>query len=548
MALSTNNATTATATTAATFTTAAVTTTTTLPKPIVALAYLTHCFEVNSPQTAVAQLDQYIQLYRRSSSSNTISSNKSGSGGGGTVAVSGSSPSSPYAVTKRPPIRLLLGRGSTPVIADASPTSTSPSSALHHHFLNAVDSGLLHPDDTRYLALCHARLGEWRAHLLQEQQRPFDNPAIEEILKQLRAATMLDKSNGELWHKWAHMHRVLIDRVGDRYGTLDDSVMCALQGYLKSMSLDPQLQDILGFLSLWFSHASNNHNGGGGGKIDLEPALQGISQVQPNVWLRVLPQIIARIHTSNVALNEQVYHLLSIVAKYHPQALLYSLNVSSGAGGGSSDPPGVSSPSQPNASTSAMPPHNSMNLVPLRLHTTIAVPPAVTAAASSGNRHQPVSECSHASQNFITTARNSFGDVIMSSSAAPCYQWSSGVRRFSVRFNCGTRWAAAGLEMAIVRSSAGWCSNHCLNSWEETLSNNNNNKLVLRMVVSEPRQRNISSPSTGRHYGTPASVSVTPPPCHNAPTKKCVTPLQSSPILWIGSSVNLPASAHWRCK
>lgn len=56
--------------------------------------------------------------------------------------------------------------------------------------------------------------------------------------------------------------------------------------------IKPTPQDILRLLTLWFNH---------GGAPDVEAALlEGFGLVSIDTWLVVIPQIIARIHTSDM--------------------------------------------------------------------------------------------------------------------------------------------------------------------------------------------------------------------------------------------------------
>lgn len=71
------------------------------------------------------------------------------------------------------------------------------------------------------------------------------------------------------------------------------------------------LQDILRLLTLWFNHGATS---------DVQMALQkGFLHVKIEMWLAVLPQIIARIHSNNKAVRELIQSLLVRIGKVHPQ-------------------------------------------------------------------------------------------------------------------------------------------------------------------------------------------------------------------------------------
>ncbi|CAD2213251.1 FKBP12-rapamycin complex-associated protein [Angomonas deanei] len=180
------------------------------------------------------------------------------------------------------------------------------------------------------LAKCHSQLAYWLFSDSLKKKQHFKPATIAQIKQHLDRATMLDEENGTIWHTWARFHHSLITEPAtkkDARGAKTteevsvEYVIAALSGYIRSIFLSEELEDVLGFLSLWFTYCSN-------------PVIQGnttiqeeLFQVSPNVWLKVIPQIIARIYSSDASLMESVYQLLSVVASSHPQALLYNLNV-----------------------------------------------------------------------------------------------------------------------------------------------------------------------------------------------------------------------------
>lgn len=71
------------------------------------------------------------------------------------------------------------------------------------------------------------------------------------------------------------------------------------------------LQDILRLLTLWFNYGATS---------EVQTALQkGFSHVKIEMWLVVLPQIIARIHSNNKAVRELIQSLLVRIGRGHPQ-------------------------------------------------------------------------------------------------------------------------------------------------------------------------------------------------------------------------------------
>lgn len=73
-------------------------------------------------------------------------------------------------------------------------------------------------------------------------------------------------------------------------------------------------QDILRLLTLWFNHGATS---------EVQMALQkGFLHVKIEMWLAVLPQIIARIHSNNRIVRELIQSLLVRIGKGHPQVFV----------------------------------------------------------------------------------------------------------------------------------------------------------------------------------------------------------------------------------
>lgn len=93
----------------------------------------------------------------------------------------------------------------------------------------------------------------------------------------------------------------------------------AISGFFRSIALSPQenLQDTLRLLTLWFKY---------GYQKDVETALvDGFTTVSIDIWLQVIPQILARIAAPTI--RNLLQTLLKDVAKEHPQALVFPLTV-----------------------------------------------------------------------------------------------------------------------------------------------------------------------------------------------------------------------------
>lgn len=98
----------------------------------------------------------------------------------------------------------------------------------------------------------------------------------------------------------------------------------AVKGLLKSIVLSKAkhcLQNTLRLLTLWFEY--------GHYREVYEALSEGIRTVPIEVWLQVLPQLIARIDSPRQLVHQLIRHLLIDVGRQHPQALIYPLVVAS---------------------------------------------------------------------------------------------------------------------------------------------------------------------------------------------------------------------------
>ena len=99
----------------------------------------------------------------------------------------------------------------------------------------------------------------------------------------------------------------------------------AIKGFVKSIiygtgqPVANLLQDTLRLLTLWFSYGSKDSI-----YILLKTELDRIS---PQYWLRVIPQLIARMHVKSVKISELLRKLLIRLADSHPQALVCPISV-----------------------------------------------------------------------------------------------------------------------------------------------------------------------------------------------------------------------------
>lgn len=185
----------------------------------------------------------------------------------------------------------------------------------------------------RLLARCHLKLGAWCEALLGINDR-----SIPQILNDYAAATQLAPDWYKAWHAWAYMNFETVLLYKNREPNADASsqsekkptpefiqlhTVPAVEGFFKSINLShgSSLQDTLRLLTLWFDygHYSAVH----------EALVEGIRTIEIDVWLQVIPQLIARIDTPRALVGKLIHSLLIDIGKSHPQALVYPLTVAS---------------------------------------------------------------------------------------------------------------------------------------------------------------------------------------------------------------------------
>ncbi|KAL2490207.1 Serine/threonine-protein kinase TOR [Abeliophyllum distichum] len=188
----------------------------------------------------------------------------------------------------------------------------------------ASQSSLLGCSNIPLLARVYLKLGTWQWAL----SPGLDDDSIREILNALQSATHCATKWAKAWHTWALFNTAVMSHYTLRGfpNVAAQFVVAAVTGYFHSIAyaahakgVDDSLQDILGLLTLWFNNGATS---------EVQMALQkGLSLVNINTWLGVLPQIIARIHFDDNAVGELIQSLLVRIGQSHPQALMYPLLV-----------------------------------------------------------------------------------------------------------------------------------------------------------------------------------------------------------------------------
>lgn len=182
----------------------------------------------------------------------------------------------------------------------------------------------LYGEYTKLLARCHVELGRWEASMTEHGFT--SDPAA--VLSNYALSTELDPEWYQAWHTWALANFEVITALEVSQQGLQSAhfatyIIPAVEGFLRSIALSPgnSLQDTLRLLTLWFTY---------GYQHGVNQAIsQGMSTVNIDVWLEVIPQIIARIQTPRPTIQQLIVRLLHDIGRAHPQALIYPLTVAS---------------------------------------------------------------------------------------------------------------------------------------------------------------------------------------------------------------------------
>ncbi|KAJ1971618.1 phosphatidylinositol kinase- protein kinase tor1, partial [Dimargaris xerosporica] len=177
-------------------------------------------------------------------------------------------------------------------------------------------------DVSAILSRFHLKKGEWYAELHEERDEAF----FQHVLKCYQVATTMAPHWYTAWHAWAQTNYEVITTAERQHQPVTPEMLVtyiipAVQGFFKSIALSDgsTLQETLRLLSLLFNY---------GHQQDVCMALShGLQDVPLNTWLQVVPQLIARIHARSPNVRQLIQHILGILGKEFPQALLFSLIV-----------------------------------------------------------------------------------------------------------------------------------------------------------------------------------------------------------------------------
>ncbi|KAL7721887.1 Serine/threonine-protein kinase TOR [Entamoeba marina] len=230
----------------------------------------------------------------------------------------------------------------------------------YQHIINAKSSN----DTLR--AIVASKLGEWQLNICQSNGS-FNTENIKSILDYHHETIVLTNDCYKYWHKWALVnfevvsyfdaqkiskHQQLrkyreelkelqtiqstpvtdkekqIVTILESIKQIDNGMIqyveTSVNAFVQSLLLTKNkqtLQDTLRLLTILFKYGKFS---------EVEHALsEGIKNLPVDIWLHVVPQIIARIQSEVPSVRRLTKELLTIIGENHPQAIVYALTVAS---------------------------------------------------------------------------------------------------------------------------------------------------------------------------------------------------------------------------
>ncbi|KAJ2596931.1 phosphatidylinositol kinase- protein kinase tor1, partial [Coemansia sp. RSA 1722] len=147
------------------------------------------------------------------------------------------------------------------------------------------------------------------------------------ILESYRAATILDEMSYKAWHQLAVWHYSETQKYGTEHADVSEDiveshVVPAVHGFFRAIQLSmgfTTLQDMLRLLTVWFNYAQH--------KRVVETVQTELNSISLQMWIQVIPQILARAHIQHESTVELIKRILVEVGKLHPNAVLFPLYV-----------------------------------------------------------------------------------------------------------------------------------------------------------------------------------------------------------------------------
>jgi hypothetical protein len=223
---------------------------------------------------------------------------------------------------------------------------------------SSTSSATLSGRDDELQAEIFLKLAKWSDRIVSQPNKFESVPGLsspEESLYYAKKATEWRPLWFKAWHFWASLNAIeakqAVDKLEEQAGVnsnkcasglvldidakrppMSDRIVaqiaCAIDGFFNAIGYGGKtgLEDVLTLLTLWFKHGSHP-------KLS-QVFMYGFDRSEPEKWLEVVPQIIARLHTTEQLLRNGIERLLTLIGLAHPHAAVYPLTVAANTPGG----------------------------------------------------------------------------------------------------------------------------------------------------------------------------------------------------------------------
>ncbi|KAG1786401.1 FAT domain-containing protein [Suillus plorans] len=177
---------------------------------------------------------------------------------------------------------------------------------------------------SRLLARCYFKQGQWQVELKEDRGPVPGQRNVKDILHSYLLATHYDPNWYKAWRTWALANFEVIGHLESQKESMAANIpgsgLAAHTvpahseiGFFRSIGLrnENTLQDTLRLLTLWFKFGTHDYVS--------QAMANGFSMVEVDMWLEVIPQIIACIQTPSINVRRNINNLLTEVRKYHPR-------------------------------------------------------------------------------------------------------------------------------------------------------------------------------------------------------------------------------------
>eukprot|EP01129_Flabellula_baltica_P013264 TRINITY_DN6129_c0_g1_i1.p1 TRINITY_DN6129_c0_g1~~TRINITY_DN6129_c0_g1_i1.p1 ORF type:complete len:2300 (+),score=375.38 TRINITY_DN6129_c0_g1_i1:7-6906(+) len=171
--------------------------------------------------------------------------------------------------------------------------------------------------DPKFISRCCSKLAKW----LLFYYEPMNEETISYVLKISERSVDLGDNWYKSWHRWGIANfRVITHYAQFDPEKVDEYITPALQGFTEAIALSPRdlgIRDTLRFLTLWFSYGNRENC--------VSEVYKSIGKLPIDIWLYVLPQIIARMHIPVSSISQPIKQILFEIGKIHPQGLVFPI-------------------------------------------------------------------------------------------------------------------------------------------------------------------------------------------------------------------------------